>query len=633
MFMPVVNVHPTQRKRAVPPRAFRRSSVPKKSLFLDGRLAYLILAAMTALVYCRVFQYPFTNYDDTGYVVENLRVQAGLKWSTLVWSFTSLEQANWHPLTWLSHALDWQIYGANAGGHHATSLVLHVANVLLFFLLLKKATSDSPKSFFAAALFGLHPFNVQSVAWVAERKNLLSTFFLLLALGAYGWYAARPERRRYAFVIVAFGCGLASKPMLVTLPLLLLVLDNWPLRRVGGRLEAAKSVQQVGLRRVVLEKLPLVLLSLGSAMITVVAQKARGAVQTNADFPYRARAENAAAAYVRYLVKAFWPSHFAVFYPNPFDPTFVNGPGKMTVVFSVACALLILAVSVVAWRQRFSRPYFTAGWAWFVISLIPVIGVVQVGRQAMADRYAYVPLLGVFVAAVWGVEEVAQRVQITLTVKGAAAAAVLVLLAWLTWREVGHWASSVELWSHAIDVTSNNYLAEAELGNALVMEQRYNEALPHFQRAAELDRHDPDSRVNIGTIYETAGLHREAAAEYEDALRILGELPQGEVEKNTTFATTWSLGNTSVGLGDYKKARLAYRRAREVKPESFHAYTEKLKTAMSTQPTALGYLMLGVALAEENRTEESASALRQAQVLQPNLAIAKIEEEIGSVSR
>jgi protein O-mannosyl-transferase len=658
--MSVVKEAPREKNRSA---ARARTSAPQKTAVVDSWLSYLLLGLLTTFVYCRVVQYPFTNYDDTGYVSENPHVQAGLSWATIVWAFTSFDQSNWHPLTWLSHALDCQLYGLDAGGHHATSLLLHLANVLLFFFLLKKATRDPAKSLFATALFALHPINVQSVAWVAERKNVLSTFFLLLALAAYGWYAAVPgpvtfrqkkigntgvphfslslrqvgswtKRKRYALVALAFACSLASKPMLVTLPLLLLVLDYWPLRRIAGWTDPTLShVQQLSPKRVVLEKLPLVLLSIASGVITISAQKARGAVQTIADFPYSGRIENAALSYLQYLVKTVWPSHFAVYYPNPFDPTFVQGPGKMVVVLSFVSATVILAVSVIAWRQRSSRPEFTAGWAWFLISLFPVIGIIQVGRQAMADRYGYVPLMGIFVALAWGLSELVAKFQVRGAVTRAASFAVATILLLLTWKEVGHWSSSDEMWSHTLDVTTNNYLAEAELGNVLVMNQRYNEALPHYQRAAALDAHDPDSRVNIGTIYEAAGLHREAAAEYEDAIRVLSELPPGEAQKNTIFASTWSLGNTYVELGEYERARLAYRRAHEVEPDSFHSYTEKLQARMSTQPSALGYLMLGIALAEESRPEESASALRQAGVADPRLNPAKIEVQIGSVSR
>ncbi len=622
----------SRRRKTTAPRV--PSYVGNRRAFADSWLAYLLLAFLTAFAYCRVVQYPFTNYDDTGYVSENLHVQGGLSWSTIVWSFTSFEQANWHPLTWLSHALDCQFYALDAGGHHSTSLLLHIVNVLLFYFLLKKSTEDSAKSLFAAALFALHPINVQSVAWVAERKNVLSTFFLLLALAAYGWYAARPELKRYALITVAFACGLASKPMLVTLPMLLLIVDYWPLRRVADWSHPALSqVPQLAPTRLVLEKIPLLLLSIGSAVITVAAQKARGAVQTVVDFPYLGRVENAALSYARYLVKTVLPCNFAVYYPNPFDPTFVQGPGRMVIVLSFVSAGVILAISVVTWSQRDSHPEFTSGWAWFVISLLPVIGIVQVGRQAMADRYAYVPLMGIFVALAWGVSELVAKFQVRSVVTRRAWSAAVIVLAILTWKEVGHWSSSYELWSHALDVTTNNYVAEAELGNVLVMGQRYNEALPHYQRAAALDGHDPDSRVNMGTIYEAEGLHREAAAEYEDAIRVLSELPPGEAQKNTIFAATWSLGNTYVGLGEYEKARLEYRRSREINPDGFRSYTEKLQTAMSTQPSAFGYLMLGIALAEESRPEESASALRQAAVVDPRLNLAKIAEQIGTVSR
>ena len=587
-----------------------------------GSIPYLALALVTLVVYGGVVHCPFTNYDDNGYVTENQHVQAGLSWSTIAWSFTSIEQANWHPLTWLSHALDCQLYGLDAGGHHTTSLFIHVSNVLLLFVLLRKATECRGFSFVVAALFAWHPINVQSVAWVAERKNVLSTFFLLPALAAYGWYVRQPNVKRYALVVVAFVCGLASKAMVVTLPALLLIVDFWPLGRIEGWYQsvAASSVKQEKLRGLVIEKLPLLVLSGLSAFITVVAQRAHGAVQTSADFPLLSRLQNAFLSYAKYIGKAFWPTRFAVYYPSSFDPTFVQHPGRGIVLLSATAAVCLGIVSLAAWRQRVKRPYLTAGWAWFLVALLPVIGIVQVGRQAMADRYAYLPLVGIFVATVWGIAELAKELQLNRTVQRASVAAALCILAILSWREVGNWSSSYQLWTHALDVTTNNYVAESELGNVLVMERRYEEALPHYQRAAALDAEDAESRVNMGTIYEAAALHQQAAEQYQNAIAILSRPESGPVPKSTLFAATWSLGNTSVGLRDYEKAMQSYGRARSIDPESFHSYGEKLREALSVQPSAGGYKMLGFVLREEGRGEESAAAFQQAQHLDPDAA-------------
>ena len=585
---------------------------------------YLMLALLTACVYGRVLQYPFTNYDDRGYITENFRIQAGLTWQTVAWSFTSIEQANWHPVTWISHALDWELYGGNAGGHHATSLALHILNVWLLYYLLKKSTRAVGRSFIVAGVFALHPFNVQSVAWVAERKNVLSTLFMLLAIAAYGWYARNPGWTRYSVVFTGCMLGLAAKPMLVTLPGMLLILDYWPLRRIAGWSEPSEAfaVPQVGIRKLLVEKIPFAALSVASSVITVVAQKAHGAVQTAVDFPYPARFENAFSAYAAYLVKTFWPSGFAVYYPNPFDPTLPEHPGWGIVAVSFLSLILVVALSVVAWRQRLVRPYLTAGWLWYVLVLIPVIGIVQVGRQAMADRYTYVPLLGIFVAAVWGFCEVADRRKMSSSLRRGIALACLLALAILSWREVGNWASSYHLWTHALEVTTNNYIAEGGLGNDLVVHGRYDEALSHYQRAATLDAQDADARVNIGTILESRGQHHEAAEEYEEALRILSARPRNSPYSDTIFAANLNLGNTCVELGDYTQARISYKRAMVERPADFLGYVGRLKATLAQQPSAAGYVMLSLALQETGDETQSAQALREAIAIEPSLSAA-----------
>jgi tetratricopeptide (TPR) repeat protein len=420
---------------------------------------------------------------------------------------------------------------------------------------------------------------------------------------------------------MAFACGLASKPMLVTLPALLLIIDFWPLRRIAGWSEPAPSfsVEQVPLRRLVIEKLPLLLLSAASAVITVIAQRARGAVQTVADFSYIARFENAALSYGKYILKAFWPAHFAVYYPSPFDPTFVQGPGREVVIVSALSGVLILTIGFLAWKQRSRRPYLLAGWAWFFVALIPVIGIVQVGRQAMADRYAYVPMIGLFFAAVWGFGEIAGRVGMRDVPQRVVAVVALGTFLFLTWREVEHWSSSYELWTHALEVTTNNYLGESELGNVLVLDHRYEEALPHYQRAAALDAQDADSRVNIGTIDEVAGRFPEAAENYRQAIRILSAQPATTVQADTFFAANFSLGNTYVEMGEYGKAAESYRRARQASSDSFSAYIEKFKATLPNRPTAAGYVMLGMTLEVAGRAEEAFAAFQEAGILDPKL--------------
>jgi len=377
----------------------------------------MLLAVATAAVYSPVVHHPFIEYDDPIYVSNNLHVQAGLTWKTFTWAWTTTEAENWHPLTWLSHSLDCQLYELNPAGHHLSSVLLHVLNVLLLFLLLARVTGATGRSLLVAACFALHPINVESVAWVAERKNLLSTLLFLLALGAYGWYARLPNIRRYLVVAVLFALGLTAKPMVITLPFVLLLLDLWPLQRSQGwnrlasplrpqtrknrrkRLEAVATenassrfpASQATFSRLVLEKLPLLVFCAGSAVITVIAQQT-AALRTVAKFPLDTRLENAICAYAMYVCKAFWPARLTIFYPHP---------GSSLEAWKVwLAALFLMVVSALVWKQRLRRGYLVTGWLWYLGTLVPVIGLVQVGDQAMADRYGYIPLIGIFVMAV-----------------------------------------------------------------------------------------------------------------------------------------------------------------------------------------------------------------------------------------
>ena len=352
----------------------------------------LLLVVATLALYNPVNRHPFVNYDDDRYVTENLHVHNGLTGDTISWALTAMEQGNWHPLTWLSHALDWQLFHQNPTGHHFTSLLIHAANAVLLFLFLTYATGRVGPSWFVAAIFALHPINVESVAWVAERKNVLSTFFFLAALIAYCWYARKPDWRRYTAFAGLFVLGLMSKPMVITLPFVLLLLDYWPLGRIQGS-PSPSDVPQTSLSRLLVEKLPLLALSVASAVITMKAQQAGGAVRSTAQFSLAVRLENAVVAYATYLWKMIWPAHLVPLYPHPGD--------SLALWQIVISALVLLAVTGVVLRFR-SKRYLLTGWLWFLGTLVPVIGLVQVGDQAMADRYAYIPLIGIFVMIVWG---------------------------------------------------------------------------------------------------------------------------------------------------------------------------------------------------------------------------------------
>jgi cytochrome c-type biogenesis protein CcmH/NrfG len=589
-------------------------------------LACVSLAIGTAVVYSRVRSAEFVNFDDQNYVGENAHVQAGLTWKTFTWALQSTEWDNWHPLTWLSHALDCQLYGLNPAGHHLTNVLLHILNVLLLFLLLTRATAAPGRSLLVAALFALHPFNVESVAWVAERKNVLSTLFFLLALGAYGWYAMKPNLRRYSLVAALFVLGLAAKPMVITLPFVLLLLDYWPLRRTEkpgqpvaprpkGRKKtpgqtdvlvsnAAFSLPSTPWSRLILEKVPLLVLSCGSAVITVLAQKTGGAVRSLEVFSFSVRLQNALYAYAMYVWKAFWPTRLAVLYPHP-------GPTLTALQLGFA-AVFLVAVSVLVWQMRRTRPYLVTGWLWYLGTLVPVIGLIQVGQQAMADRYAYVPLIGIFVMLVWGADDWADSKKINLPARVAAAAIILIGLSILTWRQIAYWQDSDALWSHAVALTENNLFAEDNVGKSLLRQGRPQDALPHLQNAVRIDPRDPTRRINFASGLAQSGRSQDALREYENAIPLASD---PEV-KSRCYATTAILYGM---LGDYSKARESYRQALQVDPAEGPQIEEHLSQDAADEGTGQSYMQLGLLLKEMGKSSEARSAFAQALKLDPTL--------------
>jgi len=532
----------------------------------------VLLAVITFAVYFRATQNPFVNYDDQGYVVENTRIQQGLSAATFRWALTSFDDTNWHPLTWLSHALDWQLFGPNAGGHHLTSVLLHVMNTILLFLLLTRATGSIGKSLLVAFLFALHPINVESVAWVAERKNVLCMFFSLLTLGAYGWYARHPRIDRYVVVAVLFILALAAKPMAVTLPFALLLLDFWPLYRVESVAPPSEAfpVPQAPFARLALEKLPLLALSVASSLITMAAQKA--AVATNQHVPMLVRFINAVYAYSMYIVKAFWPVHLASFYP--YEGYRLEGWKFLL------CVCFLAGVTIWTWRNR-SHPYLPLGWFWFLGTLVPMIGLVQVGDQAMADRYAYLPLIGIFVIVVWGVSDIAQAWSLNVRWCAAAAGVFLAVLSVLTWRQIGIWHSSRDLWFHALDVTKDNYMAEDYAGSALLVEnfqstgaRHQDEALVHFRNAVRINPNDAISHLNLGADMHERGQIREAMQEYQAVLGLTND-------SHLLAKAFIDLGAAAQQLGDFAAADEYYQHALQLEPRNDVILMNRGKLRMS----------------------------------------------------
>jgi len=589
----------------------------KRNLILGLLLVMIILA-----VYNPVSHNGFVGYDDEGYVTDNRHVQAGLSWGTISWAFTTREMANWHPLTWLSHALDCQLFRLNATGHHYTSLLLHAMNALLLFLILQWFTGYTARSLMVAALFALHPLNVESVAWVAERKNVLCMLFFLLALAGYGWYVRRPGIVRYLVVAVLFAAGLMAKPMVITLPLLLLLLDYWPLGRMcfAGNEESHDPASRSGqpfapgtlpLSRLCLEKIPLLVLSAGSAMITMMAQSVGGAVVSAAAVSPVLRVENAIVCYVVYIQKMVWPSHLAPIYPFP------HAVPSWQVA---ASAIFLLAVTWTVLKYREFR-YLLVGWFWFLGAMVPMIGLVQVGNQAMADRYAYLPMIGLFVMIVWAAGELARVRHIEAKYLVTAGLLVLCGLSAVIRMQLPYWQDGFSLWTHTLAVSPHNFVAENNLAVTLIKQGRRDEAIPHFRTAAALEPGDPTSQLNLGIYAQEQGDLKQAATRYELVLQLT-------TNAQLRASAYDNLGSLYFGLRDYPRAQQNYESALKLNVVSPIVLRDMGLIAQKTgdwnraiyyfarwvavEPSDVGYLLLSRALYQGSRNREAELSYQQA---------------------
>jgi protein O-mannosyl-transferase len=482
-------------------------------------LICLGLPLLTLALYWRALHYPFITYDDRLYVSENPHVLGGLMWSNIVWAFATWHTGNWHPLTWLSLVLDAQIFGSRAGGFHLTNVLLHAANALLLFLVLRQLTRCEWRSAFVAALFALHPVHVESVAWISERKDLLSGFFFLLALGAYGRYAAHSTLARYVKVLLLLVFGLLAKSMLVTLPLVLLLLDFWPLQRWR---------RIVDVRQMAIEKLPLFAIAAVFSVITFLAQRSAGSTMPMRAFPLRARVENALLAYARYLGKLFWPRDLTLPYP------FSHSISAFELCWA---ALLLLAISFVAITTVRRHGYLLTGWLWFVGMLVPVIGLVQVGPQAMADRYLYLPAIGVFVAITWGIADVTATAPKYL--RAGFASAVLIVLSWLTTIQLGYWKNSETLFRHTLAVYPDEIVSLRNLTSAYALEHRPHDAVATLELLLTQTPQAASAHLHLGEALQQLGNERRAADEYEAALRLARETEKENVTAPALNNLAW----------------------------------------------------------------------------------------------
>ena len=583
------------------------SSSRKRSVVLS-----LLLLLITLAVYNGVIHNAFINIDDNEYVTENVHIQAGLTPATLKWALTTFACENWHPLTWVSHALDWQLFGKNAAGHHYMSVLLHALSAVLLFLLLQSATGFTWRSLIVAALFAVHPVNVESVAWVAERKNVLSMVFFLLALLAYGWYAQRPSMRRYGSVAVLFALALMAKPQVVTFPCVLLLWDYWPLQRFGSpaNLAAPPRFARASIRWLILEKIPLLLLSAGDALLTMRAQ--HDAVRGGLTYSLPVRLENTAVAYARYVGHAFWPVHLSPAYSHP---------GAAIPLWQVvaSCAFLLSATALIlASRQK----YLLIGWLWFLGILVPMIGIVQVGDQAMADRYAYIPFIGLFWMATWTIAEAGRDWHVSPRWLAVPACLAIAGTAILTPRQVSYWRNSETLWRYALSVTDRNFIAHSYLAAALTKENRHEEAMVEYTQAEQIHPY-PLTDVVYFADYELRHDHLSGAM--ADARRVL----QGTDDGDAREMAFRDLGIGYTKLGKASEATENYSQALQIDPHdpfallgmgllayrdaNFPTAVDFFSRAVAVEPIDFHYLLLATALQKCGRQAEAGAAFAQAQ--------------------
>jgi protein O-mannosyl-transferase len=600
---------------------------PDSSPQTDRRLTILLailLATSTLALYSSTVRNGFVDYDDSEFVTANPHVMQGLNRANVIWAITGTYTASWHPLTWISHMADVQLYGNNPGGHHFTNILLHALNVVLLFLLLNRATGYAFRSAAVAALFALHPLNVESVAWVAERKTVLCMTFLLLALWGYGWYVRKPGVWRYLCVAGLFVLALMAKPLAVSLPFAMLLLDYWPLQRLPGI--ADKNDLRPFFRAflpLLAEKIPLLALAAGSAWITIYVQGHAGVVASSLAMPLSWRLKNAIFSYLAYLGKAIWPFRLAVFYPHP-ENTLAG--------WKVITALLVLAgITALAYRLREKR-YLLAGWLWYLGTMVPMIGIVQVGRQGMADRYAYVPFLGLFVAAIWFLADSTVRLQRSRKVLIGAFGMLLVFYAYLTHVQIGYWRNSFTLFSHDLAVTPDNGVAENNLGVAYVELGAPQLAAAFFETSIKLLPQYSTAHYNLGVLLQGQNRREEAARQYQLTIAQTTDPVEGSQSHNNLAILQLQAGNFDAALAEFSAAialnpfeQNSYigRGMIEMQSRNLKAAIDDFSHATEIAPSPGAFLWLGRALDAGGDSRRAESAYTAALQLAPEMADAR----------
>ena len=609
-------------------------------------LICLFLTLAVLAVFWQVKNNDFVNFDDPRCTTENLHIQSGLNLEFLKWAFTTSHAGYWQPLTWLSFMMDYQLFRLNPGGYHLVNLLLHIINSILLFLILNRMTHAQWKSAFVAALFALHPMHVESVAWIAERKDVLSAFFWMLTMGAYVLYTEKPGVKKYLLTIVFFSLGLMAKPMLVSLPCVLLLLDYWPLGRL--RLNQSLDVPKISeskkekkkARKIsasangkgttppdhsrlwqrlwpfIREKIPFFALSAISTMLTFIGQQKVGAIESFEVLPIGARICNAFISYAGYIGKMIYPHSLAVFYPH-------QGTPPLWEVFLAAVFVLIVTLLIIRWAAK--MPYLAMGWLWYLGTLVPVIGIIQVGMQSMADRYTYIPIIGVFVATTWAVPDIARNWRYRQYILTTGAGIVLSVLMFSTWMQVKYWQNSITLFEHAIQVTDNNYLAHNNLGIALSDAGKREETMVHYREAIRIKPNYENAHFNLGNHLSAQGRTDEAILSYQEALRLrpnyakahnnlaalliskkifkeaIGHYQEALKADPTNWGTHYNLGVAWMSIDHYEEAIGQFQEAIRINPRFIQAHNA-----------------WGIALARSGKTGEAIDHFREALRMKPD---------------
>jgi protein O-mannosyl-transferase len=550
-------------------------------------IIFLIIVSLAA--FGRIIGNDFINFDDTAYVTENNHIKLGLNRETIKWALTTTYFSYWHPLTWLSHTLDWSLFGANASGHHLVSLFLHIGAVIFLFLFLNKTTNNIWPSAFAAALFALHPLRVESVAWASERKDVLSMFFGMACLYSYAFWAEKEKLFQYFLCLILFALALMSKPMMVTLPFVLMLLDYWPLNRWPKAFDGkSKSVNSVG--KLIGEKIPFICLTIAASILTFWAQNKEGIVASVEAMSFQSRVYNAIISFVAYLGKTIWPFNLAIFYPYE-----LSWP-LWKVLISVII-LILITLAVLHYIKKL--PFLFVGWFMYLGTLVPVIGLVQVGSQAMADRYTYMPSIGISFMLAWGIPYLIKSENIRKKVLFPAAIAIIIFLSALTWNQCGYWKNSRTIFSHALRVTKNNYLVHNNLGVSFLKDGKISEALYHYSRAISIVPHYDRYYNNRGDLYARIGMYQSALADFNTAISLKPDYTEAYYNRGITydkigqhqpaiedFNKVISLKNDYVDaynsrgiiyakLGQYRLAIDDFNKAISIKPDYAYAYSNR----------------------------------------------------------